>query len=231
MNICAISDMHGNYNFEVREADILCICGDIIPLEIQRDQTASFEWLQNFFIPWCLKQPVKHTFFIAGNHDWFLQWMDSSVIKKQCEELGEGRVTYLIDEAVTYHCERDDKDYKIYGSPWCHQFFNWAFMTSDEKMEEIFQNIPEDIDILLTHDAPYGRTDLLLQNLSYTKRGHIGNKPLLKRVEEVKPKYHFTGHLHSCNHVPTDYDGTTTACVSMLDENYRCTYKPLIINI
>ena len=36
MKICAISDMHGQYDFDVPECDILCIAGDIIPLDIQR---------------------------------------------------------------------------------------------------------------------------------------------------------------------------------------------------
>ena len=36
MKICAISDMHGQYDFDVPECDIRWIAGDIIPLDIQR---------------------------------------------------------------------------------------------------------------------------------------------------------------------------------------------------
>ena len=69
MKICAISDMHGRLDFNIKPCDILCICGDILPTTIQSLHEWSIKWLIEEFIPWCEKQPCEKVFFIAGNHD------------------------------------------------------------------------------------------------------------------------------------------------------------------
>lgn len=52
MKIAAISDLHGNLSFDVKKSDILCICGDIIPLDVQRNYQGSKDWFKKRFIPW-----------------------------------------------------------------------------------------------------------------------------------------------------------------------------------
>ena len=42
MKICAISDIHG-YLPKMEECDVVCICGDILPLSIQHNLKASIE--------------------------------------------------------------------------------------------------------------------------------------------------------------------------------------------
>ena len=66
--ICAISDIHG-YLPDIKECDVLCICGDIIPLNIQRNVDLSIEWLQNDFHGWVKTIPVKQVVMTWGNHD------------------------------------------------------------------------------------------------------------------------------------------------------------------
>ena len=69
MKICGISDMHGNFDFEIKPCDIVLICGDILPLDIQHNLTKSEEWITRFFIPWCINLPCERVVFIGGNHD------------------------------------------------------------------------------------------------------------------------------------------------------------------
>ena len=70
IKICAISDMHGILDFDIKPCDILCICGDIVPLRVQSYHDGTLKWLAKTFVPWCEKQPCDKAFLIAGNHDW-----------------------------------------------------------------------------------------------------------------------------------------------------------------
>ena len=227
--VCAISDTHGQYNFDIEPVDILFICGDITPLKMQFNKPQSLKWFNKEFIPWCQKQPVDQIYMVAGNHDFFLQSYPEPHIK---EFLRGTNITILYNEGAEYLDENSGKVYTIWGSPNCHKFGNWAFMYSDEYNKEMYERIPNNLDFLITHDAPYGRNDVLLQkDCRWANLEHIGNISLLEVVKEKKPKYHFTGHLHSTDHELKDYDGTKTACVSLLDENYKMAYEPLYLTI
>jgi Icc-related predicted phosphoesterase len=158
MKICAISDMHGKLDFTIKPCDILCICGDIVPTYIQVYRRETLDWLARDFVPWCDKQPCEKVFLIAGNHDWTAMRSPDD-----WEEMFKGtKITYLLDSLAEY------KGLKIYGTPWCHKFFNWAFMTSDEDLKKIYSKMPEGVDILLTHDCSYCNNDILLQEDFYT---------------------------------------------------------------
>ena len=150
---------------------------------------------------------------------------------KVIEYLEGTNIKYLYNDGAEY-TDDSGKTYKIWGSPNCHMFGNWAFMYSDELNKAVFDMMPDNLDFLITHDAPYGRNDIILQkDCPWANEGHIGNSPLTEVVEKKKPKYHFTGHLHTTDHELKDYDGTLTACVSLLDENYKLVYKPLYLEI
>ena len=46
LKLSAISDLHGNLpSPDIFDAgDVLCICGDIVPLDFQRDMIKSIAW-------------------------------------------------------------------------------------------------------------------------------------------------------------------------------------------
>lgn len=255
--ICAISDLHGYLGVEVPECETLLICGDTVTghisrppkvfnassLELANEEEKEFfemmnvarrrqwdrdcsNWFTEKFNPWVRSLPTKDVIMIAGNHDFVFQENDRSHIEAMLADAGNLR--YIEDEEV-----ETIGGLRVYGTPLCHKFFNWAFMPADDTaLAEKLAAIPEGLDILMTHDAAYGRNDVLLQK-AFDQQGHIGSKPLDDRLRSLqrKPRYHFTGHLHSTDHSLVDYDGTLTACVSILDEHYRPTYAPLVIDI
>lgn len=226
MLITAISDTHGNYkNVSIPECDILLICGDIVPLNIQANIYKSFKWFENKFIKWCQDLPVKQIYLIGGNHDFFLLNREHTIDLY----LNDTKIKYLNNSGAEY-TDDDGICWTIWGSPLCHIFGNWAFMYSPEYEKEKFSLMPENLDILITHDAPYGRNDVCFES-PWNNGEHIGNKELLEEVQLKKPKYHFTGHLHTSDHNLVDYDGTKTACVSLLDESYSLSYKPLTLQL
>lgn len=222
MKICAFSDMHGQYNFEIEPCDIVFICGDILPLEIQFYTNDSEIWLKSFFIPWCNNLPCEKVVFIAGNHDfYFMRHQDR--VKTILEK--EDKIVYLDSEYYEYNGKI------IYGTPWCKFFGNWAFMESDEDSSKRYNDVGH-IDILLSHDAPYGVSDILLQkDCKWADGSHIGNHSLRKLVETAKPQLMLHGHLHSCQHDGDTCGDTTIYCVSLLNENYKMVYKPLYLEI
>lgn len=227
MKICALSDLHGNL-VNINPADILFICGDIVPLYNQSNIPDSTIWIEKIFIPWCEKQPVNQIYLIAGNHDFVFENRDVEINKLF---LGT-KVIYLNNQSAEYLDTETGKVYTIWGSPLCHIFGNWAFMESPEYELEQFEKIPDNLDFLITHDAAYGRSDVVLDKSVWWADGsHIGNPELTEVLKTKHPKYHFFGHLHSCDHNLINFEGTQTACVSVLDEKYRLTYEPLYLEI
>ena len=93
-------------------------------------------------------------------------------------------------------------------------------MFYDSFLEKAFNEIPKDLDILITHDPPS------LNNLGKISQGkgkgkEAGNNILAKRLLEIKPKYLFSGHIHSGNHKFEEFNGIMMANVSYVDEFYE----------
>ena len=227
MKICGISDMHGQYDFKVESCDIVLICGDIVPLKIQKNDIQSEEWLKTFFIPWCTDLPCEKVIFIAGNHDFVFMEHPERV-----RDLLKGH-----DKVIYLECETYEYQGKvIYGTPLCKKFYNWAFMSlSLEDQKERYKRHLEaigKIDIIISHDCPYGIADVLLQKDCWWANGeHIGNKALRWFVDEAKPELVLEGHLHSCEHGKTMHGDTAVYNVSLLNEDYKMVYKPLYIEL
>lgn len=153
MEIVALSDLHGTLlpANDFPSCELVCICGDISPLNIQANHRKMRKWLVNKFKPWCESLPCDKVVFIAGNHDSALGNLDFMYTQFPKDE----KVTYLFHENYIY-VSKSGKEYSIFGTPYCQLFGNWAFMEMDEMLEKLFLSIPQNLDILLTHDQPYG---------------------------------------------------------------------------
>lgn len=225
IKVCAISDMHGQYGFDIEPCDILCICGDIVPLKVQTFHNGTKKFIRKVFIPWCDKQPCEKVYLIAGNHDWVFQTHEADM-----RSVLEGtKITYLKDELAVY--SKDEQAIRIYGTPWCHRFYDWAFMDDDEELKVKYDNIPENVDILMTHDCSYGACDALLQPMPWNNLDHIGCRPLAEAVIEKRPRFQLSGHLHTGSHEFEQLGETMCRNVSMLDEEYNMSFKPTYFEI
>jgi hypothetical protein len=146
----------------------------------------------------------------------------------------QDKITYLKDECTALLPDECDRNVIIYGTPYCKQFGNWSFMREEESLKEIYSMIPNDIDILLTHDAPdlneLGTIHEFNWNYNQTKI-NAGNKILAKEILKKKPKYAFCGHIHSGNHTLTDLNGIKVANVSRMNEKYEPVNEVLYIEI
>ena len=159
MKIAALSDLHGilpEASFFEDDAEILILCGDILPLGIDQKISESRDWFKNDFIGWRKTLPFKKVIFIAGNHDFYCESC-SEELKDMFSEHSD--TTYLYNSGLEYISEDNGKVYKIFGTPYCKIFGNWSFMREEWVLKGLFSKIPERLDILITHDAPYGVSD------------------------------------------------------------------------
>ena len=226
MKIGAISDLHG-YLPELKPCELVLICGDSVPLEYQASSKKTKKWYDTTFRKWAGELPCDKVLFIAGNHE--LHFPGKKIIYESLFSKDD-KITYLCHSEYI-HKSKDGKEYKIFGTPYCKQFMNWAFMYPNEELEKIFKNIPNDLDILISHDNPYGYGDIVLQECPWADGSHIGNIPLAKAIEEKQPKYQFNGHLHSCDHSLIMIGNTKHYNCSIKDEQYNPVYEPLYLNI
>lgn len=234
MKVAAISDLHGMlpiypspYWEGIEECELLLICGDILPLRVQTNMLESRIWLTEEFKPWAASLPIEQVYFIAGNHDF---WFERNDLTAHQIFSSHDKVRYLKNEYVDYLSTQDAKVYRIFGTPYCHQFGNWAFMRDEETLAKKFNQIPGNVDILLSHDAPYGTSDICFEGFAANK-GHIGCPELRDAIIASKPRYNFHGHLHTSNHEEEILGETKVYNTSILNESYDFVYNPLIIRV
>ena len=218
-----ISDTHCKTdNLVIPEGDILIHAGDFSQKGLPQEVIKFNEFLGSL--------PHKHKIVIAGNHDITFQtekyshflWRQFSHPKKydSCEiKQSLKNCIYLED------CGVEISGIKIFGSPWQPEFQNWGFnlVRGDEILKK-WDQIPEGVDVLVTHGPPIGQGDL-------TKGGiRSGCVELLRTVRErVRPKYHIFGHIHEGHGVTTD-GHTTYVNASTCDGHYKPINPPVVFD-
>ena len=229
MKVIVTSDLHGTLPKIEESFDLLLLPGDLCPVW-NHNRTYQWEWLTHEFTDWIKNLPFKSAFsrvvVCAGNHDLCLE----SISKKKIfewEKNTDNRLKYLENEAYNFDNLEGDKYnvYTIYATPICKRFGSWAFMRDD--LDKYYQGIPKNLDILISHDSPDINSLGMITEGPY-KGENAGNAVLAKHIKEAKPKYFFSGHIHSGNHNFEKVDGIWMANVSIMNENYVPINNPLV---
>lgn len=216
MKILAISDLHGLFP-KVPECDLLLIAGDLCPDRL-RGQTMwaqhypdqQGQWLRTIFDPWVSGRTTatQNIVAVAGNHDWYLQiGTDASAYTVQCPYR-------MLQDAMTL-----SQDLVIWGTPWSNKFCDWAFMKKPEELESVYRKIPKDVDIIVSHQPPYGYGDYAPMPNTDGDR-HVGSKELLKTIERVRPRAVVCGHIHG-GYGRYQHKGIPIYNVSVVNERYE----------
>jgi 3',5'-cyclic AMP phosphodiesterase CpdA len=209
-----ISDTHNKHkllNGDLHGGDIILHAGDISSMGYEHEITEFAKWYDGL--------DYKHKIFIAGNHDWGFQ----NNVDKVNKILDTYKtIKYVQDEMVTIQ-EEDKPEIKIWGSPCQPEFYNWAFNLpiGGWELEQKWNDIPEDVDILITHGPAWG----FLDDVEGRRGIHLGCELLTKRIKKIKPKIHICGHIHTgYGHY---FDGDTHYFnASMLNESYLYNHNP-----
>lgn len=233
MKIIATSDLHGNLPLIEEPFDLMLIAGDIAPAH-SHYYAFQIEWLMNEFVEWVKSLPFAHPWskviLVPGNHDFALERINHEQIK-EFEAACDGRLKFLRHDIYEFEYPVSDglDSLTIFGTPYCSIFGHWAFMINDDALDKKFSQIPDGVDILVSHDSPnVGKIGAILEGP--WKNDETGNKVLAKHIERVHPKLFVSGHFHSGNHeLQIIFDGVKAANVSYVNEDYYPTYPPLIL--
>jgi predicted phosphohydrolase len=144
--------------------------------------------------------PHPYKIVVAGNHDAYFQFLGREKVSKllsNCIYLENTetviRVRMESDGVVgQQECGGSDgvRHIKFFGSP-ASVFANspnsaFQYKKESEELKNLWEKIPEDTDILVTHGPPK----------NYGDQDGTGDGLLLDKIKEVKPKYHIFGHNH-----------------------------------
>lgn len=211
MKITCISDTHGYHNnVKIDPTEVLLFAGDAMTSGYGLNQLTSF-------LDWFQMQPAAYRIMIAGNH---CRWIENNpeefreLLKKYPD------IIYLEDESVTIN------GYKIYGTPHSKIFYNWAFNRTEDELDSLFSNIPEDTDILLSHAPQFGVLDNLVDG------ENVGERTLKEKLKKLyKLKLHVFGHIHNAFGMVKPHGRHISVNASQVDERYDCVNFPIIVNI
>lgn len=231
MKICATSDLHGILPEIKDPCELVLICGDIIPLRMQRNIPQSEKWLKTTFADWVKSLPCEAVVMVGGNHDFAIANMYRDFFKQNTllRTPTNGKLL-LLENTIYKHISSEGKIYTIWGTPFCKPFGNWAFMYEPETLVKAYETIPEYCDIVITHDAPQ-LCGLGVIHQGFQEGVDAGNSWLAQEIFRKHPRYVFCGHIHSGEHQLQEFDDIKMANVSLVDETYTETFKPLYLNV
>ena len=188
MRIWHISDTHTFHEMlEVpTNIDMVIFSGDC---SNPRDPFANEPEVRDF-IDWYSTLPIKHKIFVAGNHDTSIE--KRLVTKYDFMNAG---IIYLENSYTTI------EGLKIFGSPHTPTFgYGWAFNKDRTKLERIWRKLIDiDTDIIINHGPPKGILDISFDRFGAMER--CGDKSLMNRIIEVRPKLVLFGHIHNCEDI------------------------------
>ena len=114
---------------------------------------------------------------------------------------------------------------KMWFSPWSNPFMKWAFMKAPVELAAIYARIPADVDIVVSHQPPFGYGDVPARIHEPTESGHLGSAELLAALDRIKPKAVICGHFHSGRGLYR-HGNTAIYNVAVVDERYQLTHGP-----
>ena len=238
MRITHISDTHNKHNQLnglLPGGDLLIHSGDISSLGRQSDVERFVKWFNDI-------DNYTTKVFIAGNHDMtfdreillrdklaHFEGRDRNDYDTSCSE---GKPAWL-EELLGIHLRPnvfylennfiEIDQIKIWGSPITPSFgYGWAFNKDrGYDINQIWNWIPNDTDIVITHGPIYGYCDR-----TYRTNENVGCEQLYHRLNEVRPQLHFSGHIHEAyGYRNTDWGYAFNGC--NCDLSYLVNNKPM----
>ncbi|EIW85373.1 Metallo-dependent phosphatase [Coniophora puteana RWD-64-598 SS2] len=225
-----ISDTHSQI-VPVPEGDVLIHAGDLCSWGLFKQLKPTLKWLVS------LKHPVKVA--VAGNHDLCLdkQWasyglqglgqkvrMNPSMRQQSLialQDIEEARAyihgkskkkgLHYLEHSPFSFKSPSGREWKMHGSPAAPAYVTGSFQYStQEEAKALYDKIPDDVDILVTHTPPSNTLDR-------TKKGtHAGCPVLAERLNQLSScRLHVFGHIHESHGAEVSEDGRVSVNAAM----------------
>lgn len=198
VRIVCISDTH-NQTPKLPPGDIFIHAGDLTkqgsPEELQR----AFHWLDG--------QDFRCKIIVAGNHDLGLDRQFQDQGRSQTAEQVQANIDLFQSSPSMHYLEHEAKciilpnhdgtetRLKVFGSPYSPKHGKWAFGYNRSAELELWQAIPLDSDIVITHTPARYHVDESIRD------GPGGCENLRQDLWRVRPKLFVCGHIHEASGV------------------------------
>lgn len=215
MKLVAISDQHGYLPDNLPDGDVLVVAGDICPVH-NHELWFQKMWLEGDFTSWANSLTFKDIIVIGGNHDFYLE--DVEILNNPVPFRFADNVHYLKDSGIVLD------GIKFWGSPWSNIFGRWAFMAEDRVLAFRYDDIPNDVDVIISHSPPMGYGDFV------EDEGYQGSVALRKKIQDIRPRLVVCGHIHE-GYGMYPILGGQVINASLRNERYEVVNDPIVIEI
>lgn len=199
IRIVCISDTHNHApgeGYTLPKGDILIHSGDLT-------NQGSYAELKKA-VSWISKADFAVKIIVAGNHDLSLDpayslkhkegWNVLPTDAEACRQLliDNPDFIYLQHSAAAIHLPGKDVTVRVFGSPYSPDRGkqNWAFQYDNDAAATIWNSIPAETDVLVTHTPPRGICDAS----EHWREG--GCSALSTALARLRPCLHVFGHCH-----------------------------------
>ena len=174
MKLTIISDTHGQHD-KLTDlcGDVLIHCGDMF--NIFGEQDGELKRMDE----WFGQQDFDLILCTGGNHDFTLEQHVEFIEQPFKNAIFLAGTSYLYGGI------------KFYGAPWIPELRGQAFYCDDDELQRRWFDIPEDVDVLITHTPPAGIMDVSSKGYS------LGCPHLMAAIETYQPQVHCFGHVHA----------------------------------
>ena len=229
MKILAISDLHTTglkgLDRYVRDCALVLVAGDFTEHGRTRGVEQSVRWVLDVFCPWCASFPDVRFCVVPGEQDLFAE-------RRADEIRWPDNVAYLdplAADPAARTCEA--AGLKIYGVAQTPYQKGGVFAGASEALTRAFAEIPEGLDVLISHAPPL--VDGYNLDADGRRRRHRGSPELTDAIRRARPRLVVCGHVHGGDHRRAVLEnGTVVVNVSrVLDDRGLVTTRPRVIEV